>query len=133
MFGALPYAHSPWRSFRLDSLDCESVEFSESIACVDSSVCLSNERSIGSFAPTLLHPEFELTRSQDLTALYHDAGQFYFARARSFRAQIPIFTPHSRALILDPLHAHDIDTPHDWQLAELKYQILHLQATLSTL
>ena len=133
VFGALPYAHSPWRSFRLDSIDSESMEFSESIARVDSNAHSSNKHSTESFAPTLLHPEFEHTRSQDLAALYHDAGQFYFARARSFKAQIPIFAPHSRALILDPLHAHDIDTPHDWQLAELKYQILHPQATPSTL
>ncbi|WP_394908163.1 pseudaminic acid cytidylyltransferase [uncultured Helicobacter sp.] len=117
VFGALQYAHSPWRSFGLDSI--------ESSGSVDSKAHLSNECSVESFAPTLLHPEFELTRSQDLAPLYHDAGQFYFAKALCFKRQLPIFTPHSRALILNPLHAHDIDTPQDWQLAELKYQILH--------
>lgn len=39
--------------------------------------------------------------------------------------QIPIFAPHSRALILNPLYAQDIDTLQDWQLAELKYQLVH--------
>ena len=122
VFGALAYAHSPWRSFRLDSV--VSVECRESHG-VDSRACLFDTHNTRPHAPTLLHPEFERTRSQDLTPLYHDAGQFYFARAKSFREQLPIFVPHSRALILSPLHAHDIDTPHDWQLAELKYQLTH--------
>ncbi|WP_395003356.1 cytidylyltransferase domain-containing protein [uncultured Helicobacter sp.] len=129
VFGALAYAHSPWRSFRLDSVEfvdsVDSAGFIESNGRVDSRACLLNAHNAHSLAPTLLHPEFEHTRSQDLAPLYHDAGQFYFARAKSFREQLPIFTPHSRALILNPLHAQDIDTPQDWQLAELKYQLTH--------
>lgn len=111
VFGALEYAHSPWRSFRLDSISLTTHTHT------------TTQKE--TFAPTLLYPQFEKTRSQDLAPLYYDAGQFYFAKALYFMQQIPIFAPHSRALILNPLYAQDIDTLQDWQLAELKYQLVH--------
>lgn len=113
VFGALQYAHSPWRGLRGDSIPTPHRE--------------PPQPHYPAISPTLLHPEFESTRSQDLTPLYYDAGQFYIAKALCFKQELPIFAPTSRALILDPLCAQDIDTPQDWQLAELKYQLLHPQ------
>lgn len=63
-----------------------------------------------------------LTRSQDLVNTYHDAGQFYWGSSNAWLTSSnildkskPIFIPRSRA--------QDIDTPEDWEFAELLYQV----------
>lgn len=63
-------------------------------------------------------PENELTRTQDLTTAYHDAGQFYWGSLESWRTNTRIHSdavgypmPSSRAI--------DIDTVDDWTKAEL--------------
>lgn len=72
----------------------------------------------------MLFPTHYLTRSQDLESIYHDAGQFYWGKVNAWREQLPIFAPHSCAVIISSLEAQDIDTLQDWQLAEMKYKTL---------
>lgn len=62
-------------------------------------------------------PEYKNYRTQDLETTYHDAGMFYFYR--NLRPTRTIMYE------IDELHAEDIDSPEDWDRAELKYQILH--------
>ena len=38
---------------------------------------------------------------------------------------LSLFGDTTKELILDELEVQDIDTMTDWQLAELKYQLLH--------
>jgi len=73
---------------------------------------------------TMLQPEHLMTRSQDLTETYHDAGQFYFARAKYFKQKKPIFSNKSKVVILPSYRVVDIDTSEDWQRAELMYQLI---------
>lgn len=68
-----------------------------------------------------ISPEFELTRTQDLDALYHDAGQFYVGRASAWlegkkmhTAGIGMPIPHWRVV--------DIDTLDDWTRAEVLFK-----------
>lgn len=75
----------------------------------------------------MLFGEYENTRSQDLRPIYHDAGQFYFGLARTFRQKQPIFSPLSIPLILEEMQVQDIDTFHDLELAKLKYKLLNAQ------
>ncbi|WP_024872840.1 pseudaminic acid cytidylyltransferase [Tolumonas lignilytica] len=70
-----------------------------------------------------LYPEFKFTRSQDLVETYHDAGQFYFGKTSAFKAGTPLFSPASCPLILPRKIVQDIDTPEDWQRAEMLYQL----------
>ncbi|WP_299759621.1 pseudaminic acid cytidylyltransferase [uncultured Pontibacter sp.] len=70
-------------------------------------------------------PEHLNSRSQDLTAAFHDAGQFYWFQAGKFLESGKIFTANSGVVELSELEAQDIDTETDWQLAELKYRLLH--------
>ncbi|MGQ8366376.1 pseudaminic acid cytidylyltransferase [Glaciecola sp. 1036] len=70
----------------------------------------------------MLFPEFMQTRSQDLPEVYHDAGQFYWARARTWLNASPIFSNHSHPIIIPSYLVQDIDTQDDWQQAEFKYQ-----------
>lgn len=65
--------------------------------------------------------EFAETRSQDLPETFHDAGQFYWVDAESFKLKadgmfnaVPIVLP--RRLV------QDIDSPEDWVVAERLFE-----------
>ena len=75
----------------------------------------------------MIWPEYLRTRSQDLPDVYHDAGAFYWIKTASFLEQKNLFTAHNKALILKETEVQDIDTPEDWELAELKYKLIHGQ------
>jgi N-acylneuraminate cytidylyltransferase len=76
----------------------------------------------GGVAP--FFPQWIESRSQDLEASCHDAGQFYWGRARAFCDGLPAFGSHAEAMILPRYRAMDIDTPEDWTQAELMYTAL---------
>jgi N-acylneuraminate cytidylyltransferase len=63
-------------------------------------------------------------RSQDLDKIYHDSGQFYFARTKAFIAENSLFCKRTVPMILSELEVQDIDNEIDWKLAELKYQLM---------
>jgi len=62
-------------------------------------------------------------RTQDLKQHYFDLGQFYTARAKVWNANTPILTDRSRAVVLNPWEAVDVDSESDWKLCELMFQI----------
>jgi pseudaminic acid cytidylyltransferase len=68
--------------------------------------------------------KYSVTRSQDLTEAYHDAGQFYWGKASAFIQGKAIFAEHSKAVILPRKRVQDIDTPEDWELAEALFSVL---------
>ncbi|MBR8465385.1 pseudaminic acid cytidylyltransferase [Campylobacter sp. faydin G-140] len=72
---------------------------------------------------SMFYPHFEHTRSQDLEAAYHDAGQFYFGKKSAWLTQKSIFAPHSVAFLLPRNLVCDIDTPDDFEFAKKLYQI----------
>lgn len=72
----------------------------------------------------MLWPENFTRRSQDLEPMYHDAGQFYFGRRDAWLAERPIFGPASRAVVVSHALVQDIDTPEDWERAEMIFQSL---------
>jgi len=69
-------------------------------------------------------PENMAKRSQDLEPLYHDCGQFYCLNVESFQRQKAIWMENAIPLIQDEKYVQDIDTVEDWEIAEMKYQIL---------
>ena len=71
----------------------------------------------------MLDPNNMNTRSQDLKITYHDAGQFYIFNTAPILKAKTLWTNNTGALILDEMEAHDIDTPTDWRMAELKYKL----------
>jgi len=70
-------------------------------------------------------PEHLNTRSQDLQEAYHDVGQFYWGRTEAFLQGLSMFDENSIPIVLPRFLAQDIDTPEDWEQAELMYRILH--------
>lgn len=73
----------------------------------------------------MVHPEYFDARTQDLETIYHDAGQFYFARISSYSKERTLWGKNTKGLILSELEVQDLDTITDWTLAEMKYQLLH--------
>lgn len=58
------------------------------------------------------------TRSQDLEEAWHDAGQFYWGRAKSWASNQGIFVKGTQGLALPRHLVQDIDTDEDWLRAE---------------
>lgn len=75
----------------------------------------------GSLRP--MFQEFASVRTQDLPPAFHDAGQFYWGRAEAWTAGLNIHL-HGRAVVVPHWRVIDIDTPDDWQHAELLYGAL---------
>lgn len=70
------------------------------------------------------NPESFLLRSQDLETMYHDAGQFYWFNIPRLLETKQLKGLTAGGIIIDEMHAHDIDTEEDWKIAEFKYQLL---------
>jgi pseudaminic acid cytidylyltransferase len=73
---------------------------------------------------TMFWPEHINTLSQDLEPAFHDAGQFYWGRRLAWLERRPWYSNDSRMLVLPSYRVQDIDTPEDWERAELIYQLL---------
>ncbi|MFT0140051.1 pseudaminic acid cytidylyltransferase [Alcanivoracaceae bacterium MT1] len=77
---------------------------------------------------SMFEPAHAKTRSQDLEEAFHDAGQFYWGRARAWLDGKAIFTPESVAVPLPRHRVQDIDTPEDWRRAEALFQVLQSES-----
>lgn len=75
-------------------------------------------------------PEYEAARSQDLQPIYHDCGQFYFAHMDAFLREKTLFCEETIPMLLPELEVQDIDNETDWELAELKYELLKRKGLL---
>jgi len=69
-------------------------------------------------------PEQMAKRSQDLEPAYQDAGQFYWGTQAAWLGGISPVGGEGIGHILPRHRVVDIDTPEDWHLAELLYQVL---------
>ncbi len=71
----------------------------------------------------MLFPQQASTRTQDLEAMYHDAGQFYWGKASAWELGLPILSTISTIIELPSDSVIDIDTEADWYEAERLYAI----------
>ena len=71
------------------------------------------------------YPEYLKSRTQDLEKVYHDAGQFYFVKTNTLIEEKTVWCKRTAPLVLSELEVQDLDTLTDWQLAEIKYELLH--------
>jgi pseudaminic acid cytidylyltransferase len=74
------------------------------------------------------YPEYELTRSQDLEPAYHDVGQFYWGRSDAWLTNNRIHGS-GVGLPIPNWRVVDIDTPADWERAELLYKAFNEMRT----
>ena len=73
---------------------------------------------------TMVWPEYELTRSNDLPETCHDAGQFYWLKAEEFIRSKRIYAKDALPLMIPRWRVQDIDTLEDWDRAEMIFSSL---------
>jgi len=121
------YATAPFITIdRLREADSKMVEGIDSIfPMVPFSYPIQRSvRVIDGYA-RLAYPKYQDARSQDLETYYHDAGQFYFMTVESLRKNKFIWGENSAPLVLSELEVQDLDNQTDWELAEIKYKLIH--------
>jgi len=74
-----------------------------------------------------LFPEHEMSRTQDLEPIYHDAGQFYWGKAKSWLSGKKMHSD-GVGMVIPSWRVVDIDNEHDWQRAELLYKALGIKS-----
>ena len=74
----------------------------------------------------MFEPAHFNTRSQDLEEAWHDAGQFYWGKARAWLTQQTLFTEAAAPVPLPRYRVQDIDTPEDWERAEWLWKSMNL-------
>ena len=78
----------------------------------------------------MFDPAHFATRSQDLEDAWHDAGQFYWARAGAWLAEAPMFGSDAAPVILPRHRVQDIDTAEDWLRAEWLFRAMQAERGL---
>ena len=72
----------------------------------------------------MFSPENINVRSQDLSASFHDSGQFYFFDVKSILREKKLWTDNTGGIEISEFQGQDIDSLIDWKLAELKYKMM---------
>ena len=72
---------------------------------------------------TINQPEFLYSRSQDLEDAYHESAQFWWANSSTWLSRLDMQS-RIKGIIIPEWSQQDIDTPEDWELAEMKYKLL---------
>jgi len=72
-----------------------------------------------------VYPENLDARSQDLEKHYHDVGQFYFTKVDQYKITKKLMLGRIVPMVISELEVQDIDNQIDWELAELKYKLMH--------
>ena len=75
----------------------------------------------------MFQPDHLSSRSQDLEEAWHDAGQFYWGKTQAWTQNIPIFSEASAPVPLPRFRVQDIDTPEDWERAEMIFKTIWLE------
>ena len=68
-------------------------------------------------------PEYEFTNTQDCEPAYFPAGMFFWVNVERFLKQKSFFTANSYGIEIPYMQVSEIDTPEDWEEAELKYRM----------
>lgn len=69
-------------------------------------------------------PEFYNMRSQDLSPIYHDVGQFYCFKVEQFMETKHVVGQRCMPIVVSDLEVQDIDNEEDWKIAEMKYKLM---------
>jgi|TARA_B100001093_G_scaffold520214_1_gene613690 N-acylneuraminate cytidylyltransferase len=73
----------------------------------------------------MVFPDHYSSRSQDLPEIFHDAGQFFWAKSEFLKKSPSGFNHNNTIIEIPNYRAQDIDTDEDWQRAELIYKYLN--------
>lgn len=123
IYATAPFILSEYIKQGLEELSDDKVQYAFSATtfpfAIQRAISLDENGAVNMFSP-----EYANTRSQDLPEAYHDAGQFYWGKSSAYLMGKAIFSEHSKVVVLPRKRVQDIDTPEDWELAELLFSVL---------
>ena len=123
IYATAPFLRSEDIKLGQETLARSKADFAFSVTSyafpIQRAVKLRDDGRIEMFNPS----QFQV-RSQDLPEAYHDAGQFYWGTKDAWLSGTPIFGPKSAPVFLSRYRVQDIDTPEDWEQAELIMEVL---------
>lgn len=70
----------------------------------------------------MIWPEYLQSRSQDLPHVFHDAGQFYWAKVDAYLKSPFFYSDDALPVVIPRYLVHDIDTFEDWLTAEKVFE-----------
>jgi N-acylneuraminate cytidylyltransferase len=73
-----------------------------------------------------IQPKYVSFRTQDLPPRFHDSGQFYCFKIKSFIVNKTLVSDNTLALEILEQQVQDIDNEEDWKMAEIKYKLLSM-------
>ena len=71
----------------------------------------------------MIQAENKMTRTQDLSSAYYDAGQFFWVDVKKYYKTKKILSSDTIPLLLNRYEVVDIDTLEDWEFAELLFEM----------
>ena len=80
-------------------------------------------RQLSSGQMQFLDPSSEMTRTQDLESTFHDAGQFYWGKSSAWLSNKKMHSD-GVGMVIQNWRVVDIDTPDDWERAELLRKVI---------
>lgn len=110
----------------LNALECGNWDYAFSVTEFAASIFRTFKQTADG-GIEMFFPEHFATRSQDLPTAFHDAGQFYWGRPEAWLNAKKIFSQASASVVIPRSRSQDIDTPEDWEFAELLFQISNQQ------
>lgn len=123
IYATAPFLHAPDLERGVEMLLSSGADYAFSVTNyafpVQRAIRINSQNRV-----EMLDPENFHTRSQDLEEVWHDAGQFYWGKARSWLACDPIFSSSAVPVVLPRHRVQDIDTLDDWKRAELMFSAL---------
>ena len=123
IYATAPFLKSEYIQLGSNILDSSDADFAFAVTSyafpIQRAVKLREDGRMEMFDPSQFY-----VRSQDLLEAYHDAGQFYWGTRDAWLSGTPIFGPKSAPVCLPRHLVQDIDTPEDWEQAELMMEVL---------
>lgn len=80
---------------------------------------------------SIIDQKYSSHKSQDLDMAWHDAAQFYWGKASSWLDHLDPLNSNSVPVILPRWLVRDIDTPDDWDEAEIFFEFLKRRSCLT--
>jgi len=124
IYATAPFVTAPDLQRGQEILDAADGAYAVSVTAfefpIQRAVCLRDDGGLAMF-----WPEHRETRSQDLEEAYHDAAQFYWGHAWAWRAAERLFGEQTAPVLVPRHRVQDIDTPKDWERAELMFQAMY--------
>lgn len=123
IYATAPFVHPEDLRFGFEKICEDQADYVFSVATYESpiqrAIKINEQGRVEMFSPEYLN-----ARSQDLEEAYYNAGQFYWGKADAWINGRRVLNGNSEPIVIPRDRVQDIDTPEDWEYAELLFNWL---------